>query len=120
MKKNISIIGFIGLLVLVVFVSGCTSSNNTTSNQSSQNVTVQINSNSQWNGTITYNSTDHKINGTGNSNYTLGTSPGAVTIYLTNNNDTGNLTVQLLQGTNIIQTQSTSANQEVVSISHNF
>ena len=119
MKKNASIIGILSLLVLVVFVSGCTSSNSTT-NQSSQNVTVQITSNSPWNGTLTYSGADHNVNGTGNSNYNLGTSPGSVTIYLKNDNNTGNLTVQLLQGTNTIQTQSTSANQEVVSISHNF
>ena len=119
MKKTASIVGLLGILILVVFVSGCTN-NSSTSNQSNNNVTVQITSNSPWNGTITYNGSDHNISGKGNSNYNLGTSPGAVTIYLKNNNDTGNLTVQLLQGTKTIQTQSTSANQEVVSISHNF
>jgi outer membrane lipoprotein-sorting protein len=119
MKKNASIIGFICLLVLVVFVSGCTS-NNTTSNQSSQDVIVQITSNSPWNGTLTYNGTEYNITGTKNKNYNLGPNPGHVAIYLKKNNDTGNLTVQLLQGTNVIQTQSISSRQEVVSISHNF
>jgi hypothetical protein len=119
MKKNAGIIGLLSLLVLVVFVSGCTSSNNSTSNQSGQNVIVQINSNSSWNGTITYNGSDHQLNGTGNSNYTLGSSPGAVTIYMKNNNS-GNLNVELLQGTKVIQNQSTSVDQEVVTISHNF
>ena len=104
-----------------MFVSGCTTSNNSTSNQSGQDVIVQINSNSPWNGTITYNGTDYKINGTKNKNYNLGTNPGTFTIYLQKNNDIGgNLTVQLLQGRKIIQTQSTSTNQEVVSINHNF
>ena len=117
MKKNASLIGILGLLVLVVFVSGCTS--NTTSNQTS-NVSVQINSTTPWNGTLTYNGTDHKVNGTNNTNYNLGTTPGAVTIYMENNNGTGNLTVQLLQGDKVIQTQTTSADQKVVSISHNF
>jgi predicted component of type VI protein secretion system len=119
MEKNASIIGFIGLLVLVLFVSGCTSSNNTTSNQTS-NVTVQITSNTPWNGTLTYNGTDHKINGTNNSNYNLGAAPGSVTIYLKNDNGTGNSTVQLLQGNTVIQTQTTSENQQTVTISHNF
>jgi hypothetical protein len=100
-----------------VFVSGCTS--NTTSNQTS-NVTVQVNSTTPWNGTLTYNSTDHKVNGTSNTNYNLGTTPGTVTIYMENTNGTGNLTVQLLQGDKVIQTQTTSADQKVVSISHNF
>jgi len=119
MKKNANIIGFISLLVLVVFVSGCTSSNNMTSNQTS-NVSVQINSTTPWNGTLTYNGTDHKINGTTNSNYNLGTTPGTVTIYLKNDNGTGNSTVQLLQGDKVIQTQTTSENQQTVTISHNF
>ncbi len=117
--KKAGIIGFLGLLVLVVLVSGCTSSNNSSSNQN-QNVTVQINSNSAWNGTITNNGTDHNINGTGNSTYNLGTAPGAVTIYLKNDDNTGNSTVLLIQGTKIIQNQSTSVTQEVISISHNF
>ncbi|HEX7468126.1 MAG TPA: hypothetical protein VF324_06015 [Methanobacterium sp.] len=119
LKKKASIIGFLGLLVLIVFISGCTSSTNSSSNQS-QNVTVQLNSNSAWNGTITYSGADHNVSGTGNSTYNLGTAPGAVTIYLKNDNNTGNLTVQLIQGTNVIQNQSTSETQEVISISHNF
>jgi hypothetical protein len=90
-----------------------------TSNQTS-NVSVQINSTTAWNGTLTYNGTDHEINGTSNSNYNLGTTPGTVTIYLKNDNGTGNSTVQLLQGDKVIQTQTTSENQQTVTISHNF
>ncbi len=52
MKKNANITGFIGLLILVVFVSGCTT-NNTTSSQTGQDVIIQITSNSPWNGTLT-------------------------------------------------------------------
>ena len=116
MKKILSVIS---LLVLVVIISGCTSSSNTTSNQTS-NVSAQINSTTPWNGTLTYSGEDHQVNGTGNANYNLGTSPGAVTIYLKNDNGTGNSTVQLLQGDKVIQTQSTSETQQVVSVSHNF
>jgi hypothetical protein len=119
MKKNAGIVGIVGMIVLVVLVSGCTSSNTNTSNQSS-NVTVQINSSTPWNGTLTYNGSDHQINGTGNSNYNLGNAPGSVTIYLKNDNGTGNSTAQLLQGNTVIQTQTTSENQQVVTISHNF
>ena len=50
----------------------------------------------------------------------LGNVTGTVTIYVKNDNGTGNTTVNLLQGNNIIQTQTTSFNQQVVSISHNF
>ena len=84
------------------------------------NVSVQINSTTPWNGTLTYNGTDHKVNGTNNTNYNLGTTTGTVTIYMENINGTGNLTAQLLQGDKVIQTKTTSADQKVVSISHNF
>jgi len=121
LKKNANIVGFIVLLILVVFVSGCTTSNNiTSSNQSSKNVIIQIISDSSWNGTLTYNGIEYNITGTKNRNYNLGNNPGAVTIYLKTNNNTGNLTVQLLQGTNIIQTQNISSNQGFVNITHNF
>lgn len=121
MKKNANITSFIGLLILVVFVSGCTTSNNITSNQNGQDVIIQITSNSPWNGTLTYNSTNYTINGTKNKNYNLGTTPGAVKIALQKNNDVGgNLTVRLLEGRKIIETQSTSPNQQVVTLSHNF
>jgi hypothetical protein len=121
MKKNSHIIGFITLLLLVVFMSGCTTtSNNTTSNQSNQNVIVQITANSPWNGTLIYNGTNYKINGTKNQNYNLGKTPGDVNIYLNKHNDTGNLTVQLLQGSNIIQTKTISSQQEFIDIKQNF
>jgi len=41
-------------------------------------------------------------------------------IYLKNNNGTGNSTVELLRGDKVIQTQTTSENQQTVTISHNF
>jgi len=121
MGKNASITVFMGLLILVVFVSGCTTSNNTASNQSGQDVIIHINSNSPWNGTLTYNGTNYNVKGTKTKNYNLGSTPGDVKIDLQKNSDIrGNLTVTLLQGRKIIETQSTSTNQEVVIISHNF
>lgn len=121
MKNNANIICFIYLIILVVFVSGCTTNNNTSSDQNSPDVIIQITSNSPWNGTLTYNSTNYIINGTKNKNYNLGSTTGAVKIDLQKNNDVGgNLTVKLLQGRKTIETQSTSPNQEVVTISHNF
>jgi len=119
MTKNGRIIVFMGLLVLVVFFSGCTTNNNST-NQSSKDVVVQITSNSSWNGTMTYNGTNYNIEGTRNKNYHLGPNPGHVAIYVKKNDDIGNLTVKLLQGTNIIQTQSISSHQEAVNIIYNF
>ncbi|BDZ69557.1 hypothetical protein [Methanobacterium petrolearium] len=117
MKKIMGIIPVV--LVLVVLASGCTSSSNNTSNQSSSNVTLQIYSNSTWIGDYGYKNGDMQINGTGNAKYNLGPNPGTVTVSL-ENNGTGTLTVQLLQGGNVIQTQSTSDNQGVVNINKEF
>ena len=115
MKNNLFIL--LGALVLIVLVSGCTSNNS--SNQSNSNVTLQIMSNSSWVGDYAYTNGDMQINGTGNANYNLGPNPGKVTISI-KNNGTGTLTVQLLQGGNILQTQSTSDNQGIVNMNQNF
>lgn len=118
--KNASIICFIGLLVLVIFVSGC-NSKNTTSNQSGD-VRVQINSNDQWNGTLKHNGVDYNISGGSNieKNYNLGPNPGHVEIYIKKFDDKGNLTARLLQGTKVIETQSISLRRDAVNISHDF
>jgi hypothetical protein len=61
MKKYARFIGFVYLLILVVFISGCINSNNNTSNQSSKNVILQIISESSWTGTLTYSGTNYSI-----------------------------------------------------------
>jgi ABC-type Fe3+-hydroxamate transport system substrate-binding protein len=114
MKK---IVGIAAILVFVVLASGCTSSNNTTVNSS--NVTVQIISNNAWAGDISYTNGDMQINGTGNATYNLGANPGHVVVGLQNTGN-GNLTVQLLQGGNIIEIQTTSQNNGFVKIDHKF
>ena len=119
MIKKAGIIIFMGLLILIVSFSGCIT-NNSTSNQSSQDVEIQIISNSPWNGTLTYSGTDYNITGERGKKYNLGRNPGHVAIYLKKNNDRGNLTVQLIQGRNIIQTQTISSSQEVINLTYNF
>ncbi len=114
--KKIGIV-IMAILVLVVLTSGCTSSNN---NTTSSNVTVQINSGSTWNGTLASNSGSQFVNGSTNATYNLGPSPGTVTISLQKTGSGGTLTAQLLQGANIIQTQSTSDDLGVVTLSHVF
>jgi len=85
----------------------------------SMNVIVQITSNSM-NGTLTYNGTDYNISGS-KIKIIFRYHSYAVKIDLQKNNNVGgNLTVRLLQGRKIIEIQSTSANQEVVTTSHNF
>jgi len=121
------IIGIFTLLVLAIFVSGCTNpGNNTTqpantSNQSNSSVTVQINSTGSWNGDIASTHGDQIVNGTGNASYNLGTNPGNVVVTITKNTtNTSNLTVQIIQGLNIIAKGSTSTANGTVKVSHRF
>ena len=129
MKKTI--IGLMAVLVLIILVSGCTSSNNTISNNSSsqnnssmqtnQNVTLKINSDSPWNGTLSYKNGTQTINGTGNAVYNLGQNPGKVRVNVqkTGNNN-GNITLQLFKGGNVTIYQSTTSNEGTVSLNYNF
>ena len=121
-------IGLIAVLILVIFASGCTSSNNSTGNNSSMqnnstmqnnNIIVQINSDSSWNGTLTYNNGTRTINGTGNAAYNLGQNPGNVRVTLQKTGDkTGTLTLQLIKGGNVIVNQSTTSTHGVVSLNY--
>ena len=121
------IIGIFAMLVLVILASGCTSpGNNTTqptnnSNQSNSSVTVQINSTGSWNGDIASTHGDQIVNGTDNALYNLGTNPGNVVVTITKNaSNMSNLTVQIIQGGNIIANGSTSAVNGTVKVSHRF
>ncbi|MEN6553227.1 MAG: hypothetical protein ABFC34_10145 [Methanobacterium sp.] len=121
----------IALLILITFVSGCTSSNNSTANNSSaqnnssmqtdQNVTLKINSDGSWNGTLTYKNGNQTINGTGNAKYNLGQNPGNVSVSVQKtNNNSGTITLQLFKGGNVTIYQSTTSNEGTVSLNYNF
>ncbi|MGB9980243.1 hypothetical protein [Methanobacterium sp.] len=130
-------IGLIAILVLITFASGCTSNNNSTGNNSSmqnnssaqnnssmqgnQNITLKINSDGSWNGTLSYKNGTQTINGTGNATYDLGQTPGNVTVTVqkTGNNN-GSITLQLFKGGNITIYQSTTSNQGTVSLNYTF
>lgn len=107
------------ILIVVVVASAVAIGSKNQSNQNSANVTIQITANGPWAGDYAYKNGDMHINGTGNANYNLGTNPGHLTISL-QNNGTGTLTVQLLQGGNVVQTQSTSSQLGVINIDQNF
>ena len=144
-KLNISILGIIGILVLVVFASGCTSSSNNTTmaNSSSSNgqsasstgsPMVKVSGSAGWSGDITDNSGSRTVSGTGSQTFPLSQDPGNVvtTIQKDNSKDavdangtitpnTSTLTVQIVdQNGNVVATQSTSADAGVVSVSHSF
>ena len=133
--------GIIGILVLVVFASGCTSSSNNStmsnssssngqSNQSGQSAspngspTVKVSYNGPWTGNIDDTSGGRSVQGSGSQTFQIKT-PGAVSVVFQKNdpatNSTGTLTVQIVDSSgNIVATSSTSANAGVASASHTF
>jgi hypothetical protein len=116
--RKLEIIIF-AILIIVVIVAAVTFNGKNTSNQSVSNVTLQIISTGSWNGEYAYHNGNQMINGTGDALYNLSPNPGHVTASLTNDGN-GTLFVQLLQGTNVIQTQNTTVNQGTVNIDHKF
>ena len=121
-------IGLIAIVVLVTFASGCTNNNSTGNNssvqnnssmQNDQNVTLRINSNSSWNGTLSYKNGTQNINGSGSATYDLGQNPGNITVNLQKTgNDNGTITLQLLKGGTVVVNQSTNSNHGTVSLSY--
>ncbi len=121
-----------GILVLIVSVSGCTSISNITktSNSSSsqskvadtQNITVKVDYPGLWTGTIDDKTGTQTVAGNGPQSFPLGKSPGFVSVNF-KKNDTANdtLTAQIVDSKgNVFETQSTSVNQGVVTISYSF
>ena len=148
-KFNIGIFGILGILVLVVFASGCVSSDNNTSNnsqsssgQSSQsssssntgNAMVKVIATGPWTGQVQDSAGSRSVSGTGsqtiqiansgtvgasiqkdNSNDAFNNETGAITP------DTSTLTVQIVDGSgNVVETQSTSTDAGLVTVTHNF
>ncbi len=121
-------------LILVILTSGCANnSNSNVNNQTSQNNVSMQNNNSinsgiivtvsyqgTWNGTISDNSGNRTVQGTGNGRFNLGNNQKSVIVNfqkLGNNNL--QLRVQLLNGTTVIESQTNSAPFGTVSISRN-
>jgi hypothetical protein len=145
---KIGIFGIIGILVLVVFASGCVSSDNNTTNTSSSsngqsnsqsasstgNGMVKVITSGAWTGNILDSSGSKSVQGTGAQTFQLAQNPGDVVVNFQKDNskdtmgangtmtqDTSTLTAQIIDGNgNVVATQSTSADAGVVQISHQF
>ena len=144
---KISIFGIIGILVLVVFASGCVSSGNNTTNTSSSsnsqsnsqpasssgNPIVKVIATSPWMGDIQDSSGSRSVSGSGSQTFSLAQNPGDVVVSFSKDisNDTSNngtlvpntstLTVQIIdKNGNVVATQSTSADGGNVATSYQF
>lgn len=124
------------ILILVILVSGCTNTNNTTQNTTqSHNISPNSTNNSSfasdiivtidyqgsWNGTISDSTGNRTVSGVANNNYNLGPNPGNVTVIVQKaGNNRLQLRVQILQGSNVIESQSTTVPRGTISINHLF
>jgi hypothetical protein len=137
----LSILGIIGILVLVVFASGCTSSSNNTtmanqsqsqsqssnSNQanggsSSKNNIVQVNYAGSFTGSIADSGGSRSVQGKGPQSFQLSQNPGSVGLsFQKSDNSTGTLTISILDiNAKILTSNSTSAPFGVVSLGYAF
>lgn len=137
-KFNLGILGMLGILVLVVFASGCTSSDNgTTSNQqsptnsssspsssssssssSSDSVNAVINYSGEWSGAVADSTGTRTISGSGTKTINLGSITGAVAVNAQKQDaGSGTLTLSITSGGKTLATQSTSSQYGVVQVS---
>lgn len=117
-------------------MSGCIDTNNTTENTSqspstppastnnssfASDIVVKINYQGSWNGTISDNTGNRTVSGVANNNYNLGPNPGNVTVIVQKaGNNRLLLRVQILQGSNVIESQSTTVPRGTILINHQF
>lgn len=107
------------LLILVVLgvvaISGCTSTDNS-SNSTSNNVTAVINYSGSWSGAISDNTGTRSISGDGNQTIQLGSDPGVISINAQKQDGgDGTLTVSIIKGGKTLATQSTNSAYGVAS-----
>jgi hypothetical protein len=139
-KINFGFLVIIGILMLVVFASGCTSSNNNStvnntstgvqSSQSSQSGsgtsnqynTVHVDYAGSFSGSITDSGGTRTVQGTGPQSFQLSMNPGNVGMTIQKkDNGNGTLTVSILDiNANTLKTNSTNAAFGVVSLSYTF
>ena len=123
------------LLILVIFASGCANNNNSPGNNSSaqnnpstqnnssfnSDIVVTVSYQGTWNGTISDNSGNRTVQGTGNGRYNLGKNQTSITANFQKlGNDNLQLRVEILNGTSVIASQTNSNPFGSVSISRNF
>jgi hypothetical protein len=125
--KKIALL-IIPILVLVIFASGCTSSNTTstdtgdndytsTSNSDSGNTIIKIITNEEWSGSVGADSNTRSIDGTGNHQENMGSVNIVSASIQKQTNSTGMLKVQIVKNGEVIKEESTTAEYGVVTIS---
>jgi hypothetical protein len=115
-KNKYLVIGAIAVVLIVLF--GCAISG-FLSAPSHKPISIEISYSGPWTGSIGDGDGQRSIAGTGSRAYDMG--EGIVTAVIQKGNDDSfMLTVQILEGDNVVETQTTNSPYGVVSVSHNF
>ena len=94
---------------------------NTTNNSSStSNITVSVIYQGAWNGTISDSSGNRTVEGDGNGRFNLGNQSSISIDFQKLGNDSLQMEVDILNGTNIIERQTTTIPFGNITISKNF
>lgn len=106
---------FVGLLILLlILVCGCTSSNSATSDV----IEVSINYNGNWKGLIEYNNGRFSIEGAGDISIPIpDATMGVSATFRKWDSSSNELTVKMVKNGNVIEQQSTNASFGVASVS---
>ncbi|HML06412.1 MAG TPA: hypothetical protein VK426_11605 [Methanobacterium sp.] len=137
MKISTKYLAVMLLLSIVIFASGCVNNNVNNTNNSSQNtssppmnttnnssagsnITVLVSYQGTWNGTISDSSGNQTVEGDGNGRFNLGNQSSVSVNFQKLGNDSLQMEVDVLNGTNIIERQTTTSPQGNITISKNF
>jgi hypothetical protein len=128
-KKYLTVILF---LIMVIVISGCVNNNSTGNNSSVQNnpsiqnntsssdITVVVSYQGTWNGTISDSSGNRTVQGSANGRFHLGNQTSITVNFQKLGNDDLPLLVEILNGTDVIESQSNSSPFGTVSITKKF
>jgi hypothetical protein len=115
-KNKYLVIGAIVIIFIVFF--GCALSG-LMSPAPHKAISIEISYNGSWTGSIGDSGGQRSVSGTGARSYDM--SGGIVVAVIQKDDDsTKTLTVQILEGSDVVEVQSTAAAYGVVSTSHNF
>lgn len=132
MKSYHKYLSIILILIIIILQSGClnngnsnnSSAPNNNSNQNNtfnQGIIVAVSYQGTWNGTISDNTGNRTVEGTGNARYDLGFNQTSINVNFQKlGNDTLQLRVDILNGTNLIESQTNSEPFGNVTINRKF
>lgn len=100
--------------------TGVTPTNTTNNSSETSNITVVVSYQGTWNGTISDSSGNRTVEGDGNGRFNLGNQSSVSVNFQKLGNDSLQLEVDILNGNNVIERQTTTSPFGNITISRNF